>query len=173
MKANGVLQIIFAFFLGLVVVAFVGIGVNTFYPQPEYPSSVSGQAVWEATYNQWALVTGITLLVVATVILAVSLFLPEDQAVLSNGILLGGVFTMLYAVGMTFSTDTSLLRFGVVAVALAVTIVIGYLKFVRGHHGLGTISPGASQQSVPSGEVEERLAAVERKIDALGRALRD
>ena len=36
MKANAGLQIIFAFFLGLVVVAFVGIGVNTFYPQPEY-----------------------------------------------------------------------------------------------------------------------------------------
>ena len=40
MKANAGLQIIFAFFLGLVVVAFVGIGVNTFYPQPE-PGAMS------------------------------------------------------------------------------------------------------------------------------------
>ena len=44
MKTNTVLQIIFAFFLGLVVVAFVGIGVNTFYPnrsgagEPRTPS---------------------------------------------------------------------------------------------------------------------------------------
>ena len=36
MRTNTALQIIFAFFLGLVVVAFVGIGVNTFYPEPAY-----------------------------------------------------------------------------------------------------------------------------------------
>ncbi len=28
------LQTIFSFFLGLMVLAFVGVGVNTFYPQP-------------------------------------------------------------------------------------------------------------------------------------------
>lgn len=65
-----------------------------------------------------ALVTGVLLLLFATAVLAVSLFLPEQQAVLSNGILLGGVFTMAYAVGMAFAADTSLLRFGVVTVAL-------------------------------------------------------
>ena len=28
------LQTIFSFFLGLIVLAFVGVGVNTFYPSP-------------------------------------------------------------------------------------------------------------------------------------------
>ena len=88
---------------------------------------------------------------------------------LSNGILLGGVFTMIYAVGMAFSADTSLVRFGVVTAALAVTIAVGYLKFARGRRAAGpsALDPGAV------GELGRRLADVERKLDALGRALRD
>ena len=160
MKTNTVLQVIFAFFLGLVVVAFVGIGVNTFYPEPRW---VDGQP---DQYAGWQLTTGIVLLVCATIILAVSLFLPERQGVLSNGILLGGVFTMIYAVGMTVSSNASVLRFVVVAIALAVTIVIGYLKFTRRRAEVPAEGGGAAPT-----DIAERLAAVERKLDALGRAL--
>lgn len=165
MKGTGALQIIFAFFLGLVVVAFVGIGVNTFFPAPEWDGA--GES-----YNQWQLWTGIILLVIATGLLAVSLALPEPQVVISNGILLGGVGTMLYAVGMTISATNNVWRFVVVAVALAVTVAIGYLKFSRQR----LVAPAAADsgsQAVAGGEVGERLAALERKLDALGRALRE
>jgi len=161
MKTNNALQVIFAFFLGLVVVAFVGIGVNTFYPEPTYVDGDSGQ------YVGWRLTTGVILLVCATVILAISLFLPELQAVLSNGILLGGVFTMIYAVGVTVSSNASIVRFIVVAIALAVTIAIGYLKFVRRRT---VVASDAGSTDLPP-ELAERLATVERKLDALGRAL--
>ena len=160
MRTNNALQIIFAFFLGLVVVAFVGIGVNTFYPEPAYVDGRPGYAGWQLT-------TGIILLVCATIILAVSLFLPEALGVLSNGLLLGGVFTMIYAVGITVSSNASVLRFVVVAVALAVTIAIGWLKFTRRRAAVP-----ADAGTVPA-DVAERLAAVERKLDALGRALQN
>lgn len=165
MKPNNALSIIFAFFLGLVVVAFVGIGVNTFYPEPQW---VDGMP---SNYNLWRLTTGIILLVCATVLLAVSLFLPDVQAVLSNGLLLGGVFTMVYAVGVTVSSEQSLVRFLVVTLALGVTIAIGYLKFVRGRRAAAvpTAPPGVVPGEI--GEFADRLAAVERKLDALGRAL--
>ena len=162
MKGTGALQIIFAFFLGLVVVAFVGIGVNTFYPAPEWAPDEG------VSYGQWQLWTGIILLIIATALLAVSLALPELQVVISNGVLLGGVGTMLYAVGMTVSTDYSIWRFVVVAIALVVTVGIGYLKFSRPRS-----VPAAAAAQPLSGEVGERLEAVERKLDALGRALRD
>ena len=162
MRTNTVSQVIFAFFLGFVVVAFVGIGVNTFYPEPAYVDGRPDQ------YVGWQLTTGIVLLVCATIILAVSLFLPEHQAVLSNGILLGGVFTMIYAVGLTVSSNASVVRFVVVAIALAVTVAIGYLKFVRGRTAA---APGAEVPTEAAGELGERLSAVERKLDALGRAL--
>lgn len=163
MKTNNLLQVIFAFFLGLVVVAFVGIGVNTFYPEPDYSVALP------PAFESWRLITGVILLICATVILAVSLFLPEAQGVLSNGLLLGGVFTMVYAVGMTVTAGGSLLRLVVVTVALAVTIAIGYLKFVRRRRPVDV----ASAEPAAGGELAERLTVLERKLDALGRALHD
>ncbi|MCB0910891.1 MAG: hypothetical protein KDB60_04655 [Propionibacteriaceae bacterium] len=165
MRTNTALQVIFAFFLGLVVVAFVGIGVNTFYPEPEWTEAA------EAVHANWRLVTGIILLVCATVLLAVSLLLPETQGVLSNGVLLGGVFTMVYAVGMTISSDRSVWRFVVVAAALAVTIGIGYLKFVRRRAAVAAAAAAAPADAQATGELAGRLTVVEQKLDAIARAL--
>ncbi len=179
MKANELLQVVFAFFLGLVVVAFVGIGVNTFYPEPDYPTQVALQDTWDATYSSWSLVTMIILLICATALLALSLLLPADQGVISNGILLGGSFTMLYAVGVSLSSSISIARFLVVAGALAVTVIVGYLRFVRGR---SRAHPGASQETTAgllaagyseSPDVERRLNRLETKFYALTKALSD
>ncbi|HRA74826.1 MAG TPA: hypothetical protein PLE12_01160 [Propionicimonas sp.] len=170
MKSNGALQVIFAFFLGLVVTGFVAIGVSTFYPEPNW------EQVGDDGYQSWRLVTSIILLVLATVLLVVSLTLPDDLTVISNGVLLGGVFTMLYAVGMTLSTTTSLYRFLVVAVALAVTIGIGYLRFTR----RGRTGPAAAFPSGAGGvagtlppDAAARIDSLEHRLDALRRALDD
>ncbi len=165
MKGNGALQIIFAFFLGLVVVAFVGIGVNTFYPEPTYTN-------WDsATASTWRLVTGIILLVLATLILVISLALPSHQAVITNGLLLGGVFTMIYAVGITISTDQSVWRFVVVAVALVVTIGVGYLKFAKPWRSPAAAAVATDEAGQASPELAARLGELERRFDALRRAL--
>lgn len=170
MKPNAALQLIFAFFLGLLVVAFVGIGVNTFYPRPQYSESAN----WTALDSAWTLGASIILLVCATALLAVSLLLPDGQAVISNGILLGGVFTMLYAVIVVFEGEASLLRFVVVAAALALSIAVGYLKFVRGRK-----TPAQAQGIAGIAELEglgdlgPRVAVLEAKLDAVTRALRE
>lgn len=163
MKGNNALQIIFAFFLGLVLVAFVGIGVNTFYPAPTY------SAAGAPSFSSWQLVTSIILLIVATATLAISLALPANQAVITNGLLLGGVFTMVYAVIAAMSTDQNIWRFVVIAAALAVTILIGYLKFT--HRGRQT-SATPSVTALPA-DSDVRLAELERRFDALRKALND
>jgi len=166
MKANELLQVIFAIFLGLVVVAFVGIGVNTFFPQPEF-TDYYDQDAW----TTWQLTTSVILLVCATLIMVVSLLLPEVQAVLSNGVLMGGVFTMIYAVGMAVFSNQNVTRFIVAAIALAVTVAVGYFKFVRRRQ---VAAAAAAAGPVPiAGEVGERLATIERKLENLGRALRE
>lgn len=166
MKANELLQVIFAIFLGLVVVAFVGIGVNTFFPQPEF-TDYYDQDAW----TTWQLTTSVILLVCATLIMVVSLLLPEVQAVLSNGVLMGGVFTMIYAVGMAVFSNQNVTRFIVAAIALAVTVAVGYFKFVRRRQ---VAAAAAAAGPVPiAGEVSERLATIERKLENLGRALRE
>ncbi|PKQ32143.1 MAG: hypothetical protein CVT62_03665 [Actinobacteria bacterium HGW-Actinobacteria-2] len=163
MKRNVALQIIFAFFLGLVLVAFVWIGVITFYPEPSWTSEGG-----DAAARTWRLTVGIILLVTATALSAISLSLPVRAEAIANGVLLGGVFTMLTAVGMALSSETGALRFAVVTAALVVTIGIGYLRFGRGPR-VAPVAATADGQADP--ELAARVEQLERRLDAIRRAL--
>ena len=162
------LQLIFAFFLGLMVTAFIGIGVYTFYPpnsevleeearelrtqQQEIRDARGSDGLTEvqqdelATLNDqvreadrkarerqesWARTTSIILIILATLVMAVSLVRADQLPVISNGLLLGGVFTMLYGTGWSLASGDSRMRFWVMAFALLVTLVLGYVRFVR------------------------------------------
>lgn len=194
MKRQGALQVIFAIFLGLVLVAFVWIGLLTFYPQPSW--SAGGDKAIE----MWQIISGILLLLIATAISAVSLALPARLEVISNGLLLGGIFTMLSSVGVAFTLEVNGWRFAVVTAALMITVGIGYLRFGRGpRHGAtgaaptadlpvaGMPTPGFSEAVVSAPGVPDqggaagptpvvpdlaaRVAALESRLDALRRAL--
>lgn len=173
------LHLIYAFFLGLAVVGFVAIGLDTFYPGPEYPFPVGGNPdsgpafeAYQAAQDAWNLTTSIVLLVAATVILVVSLLLAERWIVLTNGLLLGGLFTLVYAVGRSLSDD-SVIRFVVIAAALAVTIAVGWFKFARTQQPApgAAGSPGGAEPGSGSVALEHRVAALEQRIEALRRAL--
>ena len=170
-KQRDTLQLIFSFFLGLMVVAFIGVGVNTFYPTPGYEPDPKLQKLYEERseldisrgktgtispaneklYKElsdkitaqekdaqrvrevWARNTSIILIVFATLVMGISLIRAEQLRVVSSGLLLGGLFTMLYGTGWSFAGGVdSRARFFVVTVSLVVTIALGYIKFVRG-----------------------------------------
>ena len=163
------LQTIFSFFLGLMALASIGVGVNTFYPAPdekfnlkmrelnrrqesirrmEAPGSfgpierarldslaVAQDALSDQEQSEmkdWARVTSIVLVLFATLVLVISLGLNERLRVISNGLLLGGLFTMIYGVGWVIFSGNSVARFCVIVFALAVSVGLGYAKFVRG-----------------------------------------
>lgn len=171
MKATQLLQVIYSFFLGLVVLAVVAISLNTFWPRPPWPSAAENSDAVLAEYDRaveaWTLTTSVALLVAATMILAISLIRSNRLAVISNGLLLGGIFTMIYAVGMSAGGERSIPRLIVVVIALIVTVAVGYLTFVRGRSETGT--PVAS--SGDASEIVARVDALERRLEALGRAL--
>ena len=175
MRSNQILQMIYSFFLGLVVVGFVGVGVHTFYPPPRLNPS-EDPTYYERmrpVQDAWMLNTSIILLVCATIILVVSLIRAERQLVIANGLLLGGLLTMIYAVGRSLGGDApSIPRFLVIAAALVITVAVGWLKFVRRQPAAATASASAPE-SEPVGELAERLAALEARLDAVARALRD
>lgn len=190
MKAVSLLQVIYSFFLGLVVVGLVAIGINTFHPQPQWPDygydkyqgtptpeqiadqEAAMQAVRSAQ-ETWSLTTSIILLVCATLILAVSLWRPARMAVISNGLLLGGIFTMIYAVGQSMSAaQGQLARFFVALAALLVTVGIGYLTFIRRTPAVESLGVRGADVG-DTGPLGERVSAIERRLDALGRALND
>ncbi|NLB43498.1 MAG: hypothetical protein GX815_14850 [Clostridiales bacterium] len=231
-QMNSALQIIFSFFLGLMVVALVGVGTNTVLPSPadryneqiqelsrELDSyhiktstnnelSPTEQAEYEAIQREitelytvsdletrdWARTSSIILVIFATLVMSISLIRAEQLKVLSNGLLLGGIFTMIYGAGWAVFSGSSPIRLAVITFALIVTIGLGYLKFVRGRRKTEleiaeqrgkesriagdlakdqTISLGqqsVSGQALSSMQCEElikRIKAIEERLDAV------
>ena len=116
----------------------------------------------------WSLNTSIILLVCATLILLVSLWRPARMAVISNGLLLGGIFTMIYAVGQSLATSSGqVTRFFVALAALVVTVGVGYLTFIRRSAEAESLpSATAPADEAETGELGERLAVLERRLGA-------
>lgn len=191
------LQTIFSFFLGLMVTAFVGVGVYTFHPPDKTPQrrvqelSRREQAIRnakpgeqltaddraqiqqltdernriadasQAAFESWGRRTSIILITLATLAMVVSLVRPEQLPVISNGLLLGGVFTMVYGVGWIVAAGASLTRFVVMTAAFVITLALGYVRFVRRR---GTAVPVAADEGVGVGALG---------VDALERRMRD
>lgn len=211
---NPGLQIIFSFFLGLMITAFIGVGVWTFYPSPskqiqdqiekldrerqqlygygksETDLSSSDQrrakeiddkvnALYDKQKREeepWGRNTSIILVTFATVIMAISLIRADQLRVISNGLLLGGVFTMLYGTGWSIATGTSYVRFGVMAAALLITIGLGYARFVRDKQvpAKATVAGATGGAVTDAGltELSARVDSLEAKLKAVAQAFK-
>jgi len=201
------LRTIFAFFLGLMLTAFVGVGVYTFHPPPQrFDNELRDlgrkeQAVRDARAPNeltsadrdslqamerrrnalidaaaaaripWARTTSITLIVVATLAMAASLMGADRLHVISNGLLLGGVFLMLYGVGWIIATDTSVARFVVITIALAITLALAYARFARRGPPTVTAAGPGSSEAVDSSALEHRVRALEERLSAAAAVL--
>lgn len=196
------LQTIFSFFLGLMVVALIGVGVYTFYPSPgeaiqkqlqplyDRQSLLMGKSGVETTetlaiqqqindlnakqtleMEPWSRNTSIILVLFATLVMGISLIRSDQLRVLSNGLLLGGLFTMVYGSGWVIASGSSTARFLVVLFALAVTIGLGYLKFVRGAKQPAALAEGSVlAASADLGDLPVRVAALEDRLAAAASA---
>jgi len=201
------LRTIFSFFLGLMLTAFAGVGVYTFYPPPEeFNTQIRDinrreeivrdsrpadqladedraqiqelnlqryalEDALEEALRPWGRTTSLILIVTATLAMVVSLVRAGQLPVISNGLLLGGVFTMLYGVGWIIATDSSIARFVMMAVALLITLALGYVRFVRS----GKTSAGKADGAVTTAEglsdIELRLRNLEGRMQEAARAL--
>lgn len=202
------LQTIFSFFVGLMLTAFVGVGVYTFHPPPqqelnrqiedlsrrEQAIRISRPAdeLTAADRDQlqeinnernsltdavrtarepWGRSTSIVLIVFATLAMAVSLVRADQLPVISNGLLLGGVFTMVYGVGWIVATDTSVARFVVMTIALVITLALGYVRFV--HRQAISAVPSGPRIADNEGftDIEQRVGELEERMDKAANAL--
>lgn len=120
----------------------------------------------------WGRRTSIILIVFATLAMAVSLVRADQLPVISNGLLLGGLFTMLYGVGWIITTDTSIARFLVMSVALAITLGLGYARFVRRARSQPSMGePGFAEAEGLAG-LERRVRNLEDRMNEAANALR-
>jgi hypothetical protein len=206
-KRDAGLRTIFSFFLGLMLTAFVGVGVYTFHPPPEQfdrqirdlsrreqairtsrpPNELTPQdrdqiqdidrqreklvdAATEAR-KPWGRSTSVILIIFATLAMAVSLVRADQLPVISNGLLLGGLFTMLYGVGWTVVSDTSITRFLVMTAALVITLGLGYVRFVRRGAASPVVASAAMPETEGLAEIERRMRGLEERMNDAAHAL--
>jgi hypothetical protein len=69
--------------------------------------------------------------IAAVILLVISLTLLKKLDLLSDGLLLGGLFTQLYSIVRGFESQDSMFRFLVVTVGLITSLTVGYFKFIH------------------------------------------
>jgi len=125
----------------------------------------------EEARKPWCLSTSIILIIFSTITLTVSLLRSGQLRVVSNGLLLGGVFTMLYGTGWTAFSGTSIIRFIVITTALIITLILGYIRFARKERGLPTTDEKVIIKKDDSGEIERRVRDLEIRMNDAAKAL--
>ncbi len=70
-------------------------------------------------------------LAAAVVLMVLGLTLHTKIDALADGLLLGGTFTLLYSIGRSFASEDPKYSFVVVTTGLIVTMIVGYLKFIK------------------------------------------
>lgn len=156
MKENFILRISYTVFLGLLFATFVGVGIAAFYKAPKMPESnvtpmripdsdstksaqfsneeIKMQQDWE-DYNDKQKIydrnvsAGALGFSVAYIVLGLLFF--KQIFIISDGLVLGGVFTLLYSIARGFNSQDELFRFFVVTVGLIIALFLGYTKFVK------------------------------------------
>src|SRR4030042_1653522 len=156
---DAVLKLIYTFLIGIFVVLFVGVGIAAFYPEPKFPeaptaikygspeSIKSGEQSEETKaeiekfdkeekeyqiqsriYNRNVSIIALT---ASILIVIASPTLFKEILLIADGLLLGGVFTLLYSVGRGFGAEDNKFRFVVVTVGLIISLILGYVKFIQ------------------------------------------
>lgn len=147
---DNILKIVYTFFLGIFIALFIGLGISTFYEgplQPEYPSEVSMEKTpqtvpteaqlryetdmkqYQVDYQSYSRNVSIIALASSVLLLVVSFILVGRNKVMTNGIMLGGLFTLVYAIIRAGMSEDTKYTFVAVTVGLAVVIYLGYRRF--------------------------------------------
>ena len=155
---NIVLKFIYSIFIGVLFATLVGVGIAAFYPEPkppEYPSALKiqregglNQPVFEqlkgeqeeydraekAFQNKMEVYNrnvSIIATVASIITLVVSLTFFKKILLIADGLLLGGVLTILYSIIRGFGSGNNKFQFIIVSIGFIVSLILGYIKFAR------------------------------------------
>lgn len=154
-----ILKLLYTFLIGIFLAVFVGVGIAAFYPEEKYPEppvilkyntaeAIKDEAQLaefkteaekydkiEKDYMTRSQVynrnVSIIALGAAIIMVLASLTLVKKILLIADGVLLGGVFTLVYSVIRGFGTDDNMFRFIVVSVGLFISLFLGYVKFIK------------------------------------------
>lgn len=153
-----VIRFIYTVFIGLLFAAFVGFGIAAFYKAPaapEYPAELRVVRSGEETEPQFEQLTklqeeydrdqnaykteienysrNVSIIAIgfAIAILIISLTTFRSIDLIADGLLLGGVFTLVYSIIRGIGSGSDMFRFLLVAAALIMSIALGYIRLVK------------------------------------------
>ncbi|GGG65504.1 hypothetical protein GCM10011374_31720 [Kocuria dechangensis] len=149
-----VMRTVYMFFLGVLLALFVGLGIDTVHPAPPEPQMPPGVAMaqenraltpsekqemdayqrewdrWEDDQQDYSGDVGLVALVGSVLLLGASLAVERRSRVLAGGVLLGGLFTLLYSIVRSLISQETVATFSVVTVALFLVLALGWRRFV-------------------------------------------
>lgn len=150
-----ILKIFYTIFLGLLLALFIGMGIAAYYPapkSPEYPSILNkvdkietteqreaqdkydaDTKVFQKDFSNYNRNVFIIALIASIIVLVVSLIFSSFLKELADGVLLGGVFTLIYAIIRAIMSEDMRFRFTAVSVGLLIAIILGYYKLIYKH----------------------------------------
>lgn len=159
MEHNTLFKLIYTFFLGLVIAIFFGVGIQAFYESPkspEYPMSKPGMSKtgeyseqefaaqqkeqdkfnqemksFETTRHSYERNVSILLLIFAVGTVTIGLVFSSRFGFLSDGVLLGGLFTLVHSLIRGSQVSDEKYMFIATSVSLAVVLFLGYRRFVK------------------------------------------
>lgn len=153
MEHNTFFKLIYTLILGVVLALFLGVGVSAFYEPPEapeYPFMASAykenqpqseadlhkleqyekdMRAYEEVRQVYERNVSVILLLLAIATIAIGLIFARQIGFLSDGILLGGLFTLVHALIRGFAAEDSKYLFAAASVAVVVVLYLGYRRF--------------------------------------------
>jgi len=149
MQESKVIKFIYTFFVGILIALFVGVGVNTFYPGPTAPDYnyqleandqksqeiqndyTNKYAEYSKDAEQYSMNVSIIVLCASVLLLIGGVIYEKKLLFISNSVILGGLFTLIYSIGRGFASNNNVYSFIAVTVGLSLVVYLGYHKFVK------------------------------------------
>lgn len=140
--------------MGVLIVIFVGVGISAFYPapdSPDYPTNATYYEAKEPTEEQIASQkkfdeenkaymenmkpynrnVSIMTLAASVILLVISMVYEKKISILADGVMMGGLFALIYSIGRGFASEDNKYVFMTVSIGLAVAFYLGYRRFVK------------------------------------------
>ena len=141
--------------IGLLLAAFIGFGIETFYPTPKAPEYPTGmdykedggptaetqkkqeefdkkQKDYEPIISKYNQNVSVIVIILSVILLAASLVGMSKLEVIGDALTLGGVFTLFYGIVRAIASEEAVFRFVAVGLALAIIVGLSYWRFLKG-----------------------------------------
>jgi hypothetical protein len=135
------IKLAYTVFVSLLLTILLGVGIAAFYPAPEQPKPTVAPVVMSYPDNTWEVYNEARMaynrnvstiaIVFAVTFLVLGLYGMKWLPWLTDGFILGGVFSLGYSIVRSFESKDDVFRFLVVAASLGATLVVGQLRLAK------------------------------------------